>query len=185
MDKQLVQAAISGDEEAFAWLARGSADRLFAVAYRILRDFEGAQDAVQQALVSAWEQLPSLRDVDRFDAWLHRVLVNACYAEARRARRWRDNVRALPLDGPESRDATVDVVLRDALDRGFRRLPVEQRAVFILHHYVGMPLTDVAETLGVPLGTAKSRLHYATNSLRAALDADARAATPATERQPA
>ncbi len=180
MDRRLVEAARSGDEEAFASIARGSADRLFAVAYRILRDVERAQDAVQQALVTAWQELPSLRDLDRFDAWQHRLLVNACYAEAVRARRWADNIRALPLDGPAARDSTMDVVLRDTLERGFGRLPVEQRAVFILHHYVGLPLNDIAQTLDIPLGTVKSRLHYATNSLRAALEADARtpAATP-------
>src|SRR3954451_8477640 len=87
VDRTLVEAARSGDEEAFASIARGSADRLFAVAHRILRDVGRAEDAVQQPLVSAWRELPGLREVDRFDAWLHRLLVNACYAEARRARR--------------------------------------------------------------------------------------------------
>ena len=178
-DRTLVLAARSGDEEAFASIARGSADRLFVVAHRILRDVGQAEDAVQQTLVTAWRQLPGLRDVDRFDAWIHRILVNACYAEAKRARRWSANVRMLPVDGPTTPDAAAGVALRDALDRGFRRLPPDQRAVFVLHHYLDLPLGEISETLGVPLGTVKSRLRYATASLRAALEADARPSTPA------
>ncbi len=179
MDRTLIEAARSGNEEAFASIARGSADRLFAVAHRILRDVGLAEDAVQQTLVTAWRQLPELREVDRFDAWIHRILVNACYAEAKRARRWSANVRMLPVDGPATPDTTLGVATRDALDRGFRRLPPEQRAVFVLHHYLGWPLAEIAETLGVPLGTVKSRIHYATSTLRSALEADARPSNPA------
>jgi RNA polymerase sigma-70 factor (ECF subfamily) len=174
VDRSLVLAARSGDEEAFASLARGSADRLFAVAHRILRDVDRAEDAVQQTLVTAWRELPGLREAERFEAWLHRILVHACYAEARRARSWTANVRALPADGPASRDTTQDVVDRDILDRGFRRLPPEQRAIFVFHHYLGLTLGEIADTLDVPLGTVKSRLLYATSALRAALEADAR-----------
>jgi RNA polymerase sigma-70 factor (ECF subfamily) len=178
VDQSLVLAARAGDEEAFGSLARGSADRLFAVAHRILRDVDLAEDAVQQALVTAWRELPGLREADRFEAWLHRILVHACYAESRRARRWSANVQVLPLDGPAGRDETDDVVMRDTLDRGFRRLPTEQRAVFVFHHYLGLSLAEIADTLDIPLGTVKSRLHYATNALRAALEADARIASP-------
>jgi RNA polymerase sigma-70 factor (ECF subfamily) len=179
MDRALVEAARSGDEEAFASIARGSADRLFSVAHRILRDVGRAEDAVQQTLVTAWRDLPRLREAERFDAWIHRILVHACYAEARRASKWTANVVALSIAEPSTPDATVEVATRDALERGFRRLPPEQRAVFVLHHYVGWPLGAIAESLGVPLGTVKSRLHYATSTLRAALEADARGATPA------
>jgi RNA polymerase sigma-70 factor (ECF subfamily) len=179
VDRTLVEAARSGDEAAFASLARGSADRLFAVAHRILRDTGRAEDAVQQTLVMAWRQLPELRDADRFEAWIHRILVHACYAEASRQRRWAGNVRLLSVDGPATPDTTLDVATRDALDRGFRRLPPEQRAVFVLHHYVGWPLADIAESLSLPIGTVKSRLHYATGSMRAALEADARATNAA------
>jgi len=182
VDRTLVEAARSGDEEAFASIARGSADRLFAVAHRILRDVGRAEDAVQQTLVSAWRQLPELRDVDRFEAWIHRILVHACYAEAKQARRWSANVRMLSVDGPATPDTTLSVATRDALDRGFRRLPPDQCAVFVLYHYLDLPLAEVAETLGVPLGTVKSRLHYATASLRAALEADARQPIPSQER---
>ena len=179
MDRALVEAARSGDEEAFASIARGSADRLFGIAHRILRDVGRAEDAVQQTLVTAWRELPGLRESERFDAWIHRILVHACYAEAKRARRWSANVRMLSVDGPATPDTTLSVATRDALDRGFRRLPPEQAAVFVLHHYLGWPLNEIAETLGIPLGTVKSRLHYATSTLRAALEADARPSTPA------
>ena len=174
MTVALVERARTGDEEAFASLARAAGDRLLAIAYRILRDLDLAEDAVQQALVTAWRELPALRDVDRFDAWLHRLLVNACYAEARRVRRWAANVRLLPVDGPVAPDESLAVAQRDQLDRAFRRIPPEQRAVFVLHHYLGLTLPEVADQLGVPLGTVKSRLHYATTSLRAAVEADLR-----------
>ena len=183
MDRTLVAAARSGDEEAFGILARGSADRLFAVAHRILHDVERAEDAVQQTLVTAWRELPGLREVDRWDAWLHRLLVHACYAESRRARQWSAHVRELPPDGPAGPDDTQDVVVRDALERGFQRLPPEQRAVLVLHHYLGWSLAEIASTLGLPLGTVKSRVRSATSGLRAALEADARPLTPA--RRPA
>ena len=177
MQVALVEQARAGDEEAFASLAHAAGDRLLAIAYRILRDLGLAEDAVQQTLVLAWRELPSLRDVDRFDAWLHRLLVNACYREARRGRQWATNVRVLPVDAPTGADGFATVEDRDQLDRGFRRLPPEQRAVFVFHYYVGLNLAEVADQLGVPLGTVKSRLHYATNTLRAALEADLRSST--------
>lgn len=181
MQQALVELARRGDEEAFADLARAVGDRLMAIAYRILRDVDRAEDAVQQTLVTAWRELPTLRDDDRFEAWLRRILVHACYAEARHRRRWANNVRVLPVDGPAGPDDIATVLDRDRLDRGFRRLPPQQAAIFVLHHYVGLTLPEIADELGVPLGTVKSRLHYATQSLRAALDADARTA-PSTER---
>jgi RNA polymerase sigma-70 factor (ECF subfamily) len=174
---------MSGDEEAFASLARSSGDRLLAVAYRILRDVGLAEDAVQQTLVTAWRELPGLRDPERFDAWLHRLLVHACYAEARRDRRWSSTIRVLPVDAPAGPDEVLTIAHRDQLDRGFRRLPPEQRAVFVFHHWLGLSLPEVAEQLGIPVGTAKSRLHYATSTLRAALEADAR--SPLTSERPA
>jgi RNA polymerase sigma-70 factor (ECF subfamily) len=173
----LVDLARRGDEEAFTDLARAVGDRLMAIAYRILRDADRAEDAVQQALVIAWRELPTLRDPDRFDAWLRRILVNACYAEARRHRRWAANIRVLPVDGPDGHDDMSTVVERDRLERGFRRLSPEQRAIFVLHHHLGLTLAEIAGDLDVPLGTVKSRLHHATQGLRAALDADARSVT--------
>ena len=182
MQVALVELARAGDEEAFASLARAAGDRLLAIAYRILRDLGLAEDAVQQTLVLAWRDLPSLRDVDRFDAWLRRLLVHTCYREARRSRKWATNVRVLPVEQADRSDDIGSIVERDQLERGFRRLPPEQRAVFVFHHYLGLTLPEVAAELGVPLGTVKSRLHYATNSLRAFLEADLRPTQSSQER---
>lgn len=174
MQRALVDLARRGDEEAFADLACAVGDRLMAIAFRILRDADRAEDAVQQALVTAWRELPSLRDDDRFDAWLRRILVHACYAEARRHRRFAANVRVLSVDGPAGGDDFAAVRDRDQLERGFRRLSPEHRAIFVLHHYLGLTMTEVADELGIPLGTVKSRLYYATSTLRAAIEADDR-----------
>jgi RNA polymerase sigma-70 factor (ECF subfamily) len=176
MDTQLVIRAQRGDEQAFASLAVAVGDRLHAVAHRILRDIDLAEDATQQALLSIWRDLPQLRDPARFDAWSYRLLVRACYAEGRRSRQWSPNLRLLPVDEPAGPDALSSVVDRDLLERGFRRLSIDHRAVVVLHHYLDMPLEMVAETLGVPLGTVRSRLLHAMRGLRAALDADARPA---------
>jgi RNA polymerase sigma-70 factor (ECF subfamily) len=173
MDRDLVEQARRGDRDAFAAVVHDVSDSLFAVAHRILRDIDLAEDALQNALVAVWRQLPQLRDADRFEAWAHRILVHACYAEAGRQRRWSGSVRLLPMDGPDSRDDAQELADRDELERIFRRLPLEQRAVFVLHHYLGLPLVEIAETLGIPAGTARSRLHYATRALRAALLAGA------------
>ena len=178
MERTLVERAMHGDEGAYASLASTAGDRLLAIAYRMLRDLDQAEDAVQVALVSAWRDLPTLREPDRFDAWLTRLLIRACYGEARRQRRWIASIRVMPNDGATSPDMALAVADRDQLERGFRRLPTDQRAVFVLHHHLGWTLVEIAETLEIPLGTAKSRLHYATQTLRAALDADARTVTP-------
>jgi RNA polymerase sigma-70 factor (ECF subfamily) len=173
VERDLVERARKGDRDAFASLVHQVSDALFAVAHRILRDVDLAEDALQVALITAWRELPHLREADRFEAWVHRILVHACYAEARRSRRWTANVRALPVDGPATPDAHLSVADRDELERAFRRLPFDQRVVFVYHHYVGLPLVEIAETLGIPAGTARSRLHYATRTLRAVIEADA------------
>ena len=172
MRTRLVEQAREGDEMAFTQLVDLDGDRCYAIAYRILRDVERAQDAVQQAFLLAWRELPRLRDPERFSPWLQRLLVNACYEEHRRRQRWTSRIRAMPVDGPVSSDPTVSVDDRDALDRAFLRLTAEHRAVFVLHHHAGLPLSDIAEIVGVPLGTVKSRLHHAIRSLRAAIVAD-------------
>jgi RNA polymerase sigma-70 factor (ECF subfamily) len=169
---RLVERAREGDEVAFSELLDLDGDRCYAIAYLILRDVERAQDAVQQAFLLAWRELPRLRDPQRFEVWLHRLVVNACYEEFRRYRRWSTNVRALPADGPGGADSTVSIDDRDALERAFRRLTPEHRAVVVLHHHAGYPLASIAEVAGVPLGTVKSRLHYATRILREALASD-------------
>jgi RNA polymerase sigma-70 factor (ECF subfamily) len=174
MDTNLVTQAQRGDEEAFASLALAVGDRLHAVAHRILRDTELAEDATQQALLNIWRDLPQLRDPARFDAWSYRVLVRACYAEGRRTRQWTPNIRLLMADEPMTADGSSTVVDRDQLERGFQRLSVDHRAVVVMHHYLDWPLDRIADTLGVPVGTVRSRLHHAMRGLRAALDADAR-----------
>jgi RNA polymerase sigma-70 factor (ECF subfamily) len=177
MDTDLVIQAQRGDKSAFAMLATEIGDRYLAVALKILRDHDLAEDATQQALLSIWQDLPQLRDPARFDAWSYRLLVHACYAESRKQRRWAPNLRLLPVDEPMATNEMSTVVDRDQLEGGFRRLTIDHRAVVVLHHYVGLPLDRVAEILGIPVGTAHSRLHRAMRSLRAALDADARAPT--------
>jgi RNA polymerase sigma-70 factor (ECF subfamily) len=174
VDRDLVEQAQRGDREAYAILARSRGDRLFGVARRILRDIDRAEDAVQQALVIAWRELPRLRDPDRFDAWLQRLLVHACYSEARRQRAWNANVRVLPVDGPIAPDELASLADRDEVERGFRRLPPDQRAILVLHHYQGLDSNEIGKVLDIPPGTARSRLHYAHRAMRALLEADAR-----------
>jgi RNA polymerase sigma factor (sigma-70 family) len=174
MELDLVIRAQHGDKAAYGLLAAGIADRFLAVARRILRDLDLAEDATQQALLATWQDLPRLRDPARFEAWSYRLLVRACYAEGRKDRVWAPNLRLLPVDEQAPDDALVSVVDRDELERGFRRLSIDHRAVVVLHHYLDLPLDRVAEILGIPVGTAHSRLHHAMRALRAALDADAR-----------
>ena len=149
-------------------------NRLHAVSHRILRDTDLAEDATQQALLAIWRDLPQLRDPARFDAWSYRLLVRACYAEVSRTRRWAPNLRLLPVDEPAAAEGLTSVVDRDQLERGFRRLSIDHRAVVVLHHYLDLPLAEVADVLGVPAGTVRSRLHHAMRGLRAALEADER-----------
>jgi RNA polymerase sigma-70 factor (ECF subfamily) len=174
MQRDLVERAMAGDHDAFTELARVTVGRLFVIARLILREEGAAEDATQEAMVAAWRHIRGLRDPDRFDAWLHRLLVNACYREAGRVRRrMAIEVHVSTFEAPHS-DASLGFLDRDELERGFRRLKADQRAVLVLHHYAGMPLDDVARALGVPPGTVRSRLHRATQAMRAALEADAR-----------
>jgi RNA polymerase sigma-70 factor (ECF subfamily) len=176
---ELVDQAKRGDREAFDALARQTGDRCLAIAFRILRDFDLADDAVQSALVTAWREIRTLRDPRLFEPWLHRILTNACYTEARRRRRRSEVIRLLPVEPEHVRDESLQLELRDEFERAFRRLTVEQRAVLVYHHYLGLPLPEVAARIGIPVGTAKSRMHHAKRALRASLDAEARrGATP-------
>lgn len=174
MDRDLIEAARDGDQSAFVDLVRARGDRWFAIAHRILREVDRAEDALQDALVIAWRDLRGLRDPDRFDAWLQRLVINVCIVQATRERRRTANLRVLPVDGPAAPDDLLSIADRDQLDRGFRRLPPDQRAILVLHHYLGYPLSEIAETLGIPHGTARSRLHHAHRAMRSALEADAR-----------
>lgn len=181
MHAALVEQAKHGDREAFDALARLTGDRCMAIAFRILRDFDLADDAVQSALLTAWREIRALRNADLFEPWLHRILTNACYAEARRRKRSSD-LRLLPVEPVHGPDEYLTVEHRDQLERAFRRLTVEQRAVLVFHHYLGLGLPDVALRLGIPLGTVKSRMHHAKRALRASLDAEARTSGASQER---
>ena len=182
MQRDLVVRAQSGDVEAFSALTLEATRRLHAAARLILRDDEAARDAVQDSLFGAWLNLRSLRDPDRFDAWLHRLLVNACYRAAKRHRA-REVIELKVMT--ETEDVTLDdqkaLATRDRLERGFRRLSTEQRAVLVLRHYLGLSLLETADVLGVPLGTVQSRLNRATAAMRAALEADDRPVDLTTE----
>ena len=169
----LVQRARRGNREAFDVLAAGVIDRLYSVARLVLRDADRAEDATQETLVRCWRDLPSLRDAGRFDAWLQRLLMNAITDEFRSHRRHSANVRVLRAEPAES-DASGALALRESLERGFERLTLEHREVLVLRLYLGLSIDETAATIGIPAGTAKSRLHYATEAMRLALEADAR-----------
>jgi len=166
---ELVERAQRGDHEAFDALATAAYHRLYAIARRILRDGYAAEDAVQDTLLKAWRELRGLRDPDRFDAWLHRLLVNACHDQARRARRRPLEVDVPVIDRPSARDDFADLVDRDAIEHAFLELTVEHRAVLVLTHYLGLTGPEIAAILRIPPGTVHSRLHYGTEAMRAAL----------------
>ena len=182
MDRDLIDRAKRGDREAFETVVRQVGDRCMGIAFRILRDADLAHDAVQAALITAWCELRSLHDPDRFEPWLHRILTNACYAEARRRRRSLVALRIVPVEETYGPDEMLTVQHRDELERAFRRLTVEQRAVLVFHYYLGLSTPEIGQRLGIPLGTVKSRLYHAMAALRAAVDADARPSSPQQER---
>jgi RNA polymerase sigma-70 factor (ECF subfamily) len=185
MDRDLVVRAREGDRDAFARLVAARITRLDAAARLITREPERAKDAVQETFARAWRDLPGLRDPDRFDAWLRRLLVNACIDEVRRARRHALEVELTEINHPAIADSAVAVADRDALERGFRRLDAEQRSLIVLHYYLDLPLPEIAAAMRLPEGTVKSRLHRARSSMRAALDADARTRVPIEGGRPA
>jgi RNA polymerase sigma factor (sigma-70 family) len=185
MDRDLVVRARAGDRDAFSQLVATRITRLDAVARLITREPERAKDAVQEAFARAWRDLPVLRDPDRFDAWLRRLLVNACIDELRHAKHRAFEVELTDVHHPTITDSAIDVADRDSLERGFRRLDPEHRAVIVLHYYLDLPLPEIAAALGLPQGTVKSRLHRARASMRAMLDADARDHVPIEGGRPA
>jgi len=176
MERSLVEQAQRGDREAFTRLAFELSDRLFAVAHRILRDFDSAGDALQVTLLRIWRDLPALRDPSLVEAWAYRVLVRVCHDELRKLRRQAPALHLLAVDGAED-DPAISIADREQLDRAFRTLTAEQRAVIVLQYYRDLTMTEIAEVLQVPIGTVRSRLHYARRALRAAIEADARPTT--------
>lgn len=172
MDRELVERARAGDREAYERLAVMVGRQLSQVAYRILRDPDATEDAVQRALVGIWRDLPRLRDVDRFDAWAYRLVVRTALEEARQRRRHAHVREVPPALEPSHPDASASVAAREALGRAFDDLRPDHRAVVVLHHYVGLSLGEIAEILGIPYGTVGSRLHYALRRMRASLRLD-------------
>jgi RNA polymerase sigma-70 factor (ECF subfamily) len=172
-DAAVVDRAMHGDHDAFAALIGLATNRLYAMACLILRDSDRAEDATQEAIVRAWRELPRLRDPDRFDAWLRRLTVNACFDEARRVRR-RAEISLVHVGNRSTTDTSGAFAEHDRVDRAFRRLPFDQRTVLVLQHHFDQSHTEIAETLGIPVGTVKSRIRYGSAALRASLDADDR-----------
>jgi RNA polymerase sigma factor (sigma-70 family) len=162
----LVERAQRGDRDAFDALATSLYHRLYAIGFRILRDGYAAEDAVQEAMIHGWRDLRSLRDPDRFEAWMHRLLVHACQDMIRRTRRHQASVLPIDLARSDPADEIAVVAHRDEIERAFLGLSIDQRAVVVLTHYVGLPAAEVGRTLGIPTGTVYSRLHYAIRTMR-------------------
>lgn len=169
--RRLVERAREGDHDAFAELVRAAAVRLDQIARFVLRDPELARDAVQEGLFRAWRDLPGLRDPDRFDGWLRRLTLNACMDQTRRRRRRPPEVTLLNLHAPAIADAAMSIADRELIEGVLHRLDEHARAIIVLHYYIGLPLTEVAASLEIPIGTVKSRLHRALREMRAAVDA--------------
>jgi RNA polymerase sigma-70 factor (ECF subfamily) len=174
MQTDLVARAQRGDVEAFSTLAHGASARLYATARLILRQPDRAEDAVQDALIEAWRDIRGLRDPDRLDAWLYRLLVRACHRQLRKEHRRRITETDVPWQMRVAPDAAISLADRDEIERAFRRLTPDQRTILVLVYYADMPLSEVAVILGIPMGTTKSRLHRSVEALRAALAADQR-----------
>jgi RNA polymerase sigma-70 factor, ECF subfamily len=175
VQRDLAIRARLGDHDAFSALAAASIGRLYSIACLILRDRDRAEDATQEALVQAWRDIRGLRNPEAVEPWFNRLLVRACFRQTRRDRRRAlVELHVVPGLEPSARSHELSVADRDQLDRGFARLDLDQRAVIVLHHYVGLPLTEVAAILAIPAGTAKSRLNRGIAAMRAALEADDR-----------
>jgi RNA polymerase sigma-70 factor (ECF subfamily) len=184
-DELLVRRAAAGDVAAFDRLVSSRIDRCYRLAWSVLLNEADAADATQDALLSAWRELPRLRDASAFDGWLNRIVANA----ARMARRRRGRLREIPVqaepeagpeaasDGPvHARHASRDLdrlVERDAIGRAFDRLRADQRTILALHYVDERPVAEIGRTLGIPGGTAKWRLHAARRALERAMEAEA------------
>lgn len=175
---------MGGDHDAYAALVGAASTRLYALACLILRDSDRAEDATQEAFVRAWREIPRLRDANRFDAWLRRLVVNACYDEGRRVKR-RAEVSLLNANKRFVVDSSTAMAETDRVERAFRQLPLDQRAVLVLQHYMQFSHSEIADTLGIPIGTVKSRVRYGVAAMRAALEADDRSAEKSSGRRSA
>ena len=181
MTAELVRQAQAGDHGAFDTLIGAAYDRMIAIAYRILRDPTLAEDATQDAVVRCWRDLRGLREPDRFEAWLHRLLVNACRDLARHNRRRPAEVLGTRLETPDAGDEYGRLADHDALERAFLQLPADQRIALVLTHYVGYSAPELATILKVPTGTVYSRLHYGARAMREALAGSPSSSSAASE----
>jgi RNA polymerase sigma-70 factor (ECF subfamily) len=174
VDALVVERARRGDREAYEALAREASQRLYPVAFRVVRDRDLADEALQRTLVAIWKELPKLRETDKFEAWSYRVLLRFCGDELRRRGRSSREVGHLSPAG-SAPDQQAELADRDQLERAFGRLSPDHRAVIVLTYYRGMTGAEAAAALGVSPGTVASRLHYALQQMRGLLDADSRA----------
>lgn len=181
MSADLIRQAQGGDRAAFERLIRPEYDRLYAAACRLLRDRFGAEDAVQDAILRCWRDLRGLRDPERFTAWLHRLLVNACLDQVRRSQRRPLQVQGDIVERASGGDAYAVVADQDALERAFLTLPMDQRVALVLTHYLGYTAPEVGAIVGAPTGTVYSRVHNATRAMRAVLAPPNPAQPPLTE----
>lgn len=183
-DDALVRRARSGDATAFGMLVATRIDRCYRLAWSILSNDADAADATQDALVSAWRQLPRLRDIAAFDGWLNRIVANAALMARRHRVRLREvSVRPAypgdvtpepePPQDPHARTAMDMLVDSDAIGRAFDRLRPQDRLILVLHHVEERPVAEIARSLGIPIGTAKWRLHAARGALEKAMEAEA------------
>jgi RNA polymerase sigma factor (sigma-70 family) len=172
VDRAVVERAQRGDLDAFASIAFELSDRLMGLAHRILRDHSAAEEALQVALLRIWKDLPSLRQPDALEAWAARILVRACQDSLRQTRRTGRAVHLLP-DDAHVEDASAGFAEHNELEQAFATLSADHRAVVVLHYYRDLPLAEIAAILEVPIGTVRSRLHYARRALRTALEAEA------------
>ena len=183
-DGALVRRAQTGDATAFELLVDSRIDHCYRLAWSILSNDADAADATQDALVSAWRQLPRLRDPAVFDSWLNRIVANAALMARRHRVRLREvSVRptgpAAESPQPEPRqDLHVrtqmdEFVDNDAIARAFDRLRPQDRMILVLHHVEERPVAEIARSLGIPVGTAKWRLHAARGALEKAMEAEA------------
>ena len=174
MDRRLVHAARQGDRTAFAELAREISDRLFGVASRILQDTDAAGDVLQVSLIQIWRDLPRLRDDDRFEAWAHRIVIRRSRTHLRSLRSRPRPLRILPNDAIAIEGSEAAIGVREELEHAFSRLSADHRTVVVLAYVNERSVVEIAAMLGISVGTVKSRLHYARQALRSAIEAEAR-----------
>jgi RNA polymerase sigma-70 factor (ECF subfamily) len=170
IDRSTIDRARNGDRDAFELIVRARKDAVYRLCFAILGDEADAGDAAQETLIATWRQVRGLRDPERFDAWLQRVVVNAARQVLRSKRR--RSLREIPASSAATvKQEPPSVALDDVavLSEALATLPIEQRSILVLHHLEGRGVAELAEILDIPVGTAKSRLFAARKALGAAI----------------